>query len=184
MYNPPWKDYEAGIRSDNIDEALRSADAFTASREKELGVSAIARDFERSRKEEAKRDKKHYLRSKQADIDNQDPAKKILNQIKNGGELDYSICPTRGYILISLEYNERIEPTGLVLAESEDEPNKGVVVSVGGETYEGKYRIDPPAVVGELVLFKKFAGMNIKHLGTKCRLMLFSDILGVLKEIK
>ena len=74
-------------------------------------------------------------------------------------------------------------PSGLLLPEaSKDKPNQGKVIAVGdGLVYEGK-NIPVSVKVGDVVLFPKYSGMELKLENRKYLIMRDSDLFGILSE--
>jgi chaperonin GroES len=92
------------------------------------------------------------------------------------------IKPTAGYVLIEPVKAERETPSGIVLPEShEEKPQKGKVLAVGpSEICDcGKGKRDAPCKVGEFVIYKKWAGNEIKIEDKEYLFVKFEDILAV-----
>jgi chaperonin GroES len=79
---------------------------------------------------------------------------------------------------------EEITPSGIVLPETaKEKPQKGEVMAVGpGARDEDGKRIPMELKTGDMVLFAKYAGTEIKVEGEKLLILRESDILAVLAE--
>jgi len=94
-----------------------------------------------------------------------------------------NIKPTAGFVLI--EPSEAVKKTesGIYLPETSDEkPQKGKVLAVGpSETTEsGKVR-KSPVKVGDLVIYKKWGGSEVKIDGKEYLFAKFEDIVAIIK---
>jgi len=77
---------------------------------------------------------------------------------------------------------EEITAGGIVLPETaKEKPQKGTVLAIGpGERDDNGNRIPLDVKVGDLVLFAKYSGTEIKYEGKKLLIMRESDVLAVL----
>lgn len=94
------------------------------------------------------------------------------------------IKPTPGNVLIEpLEAEERTK-AGIYLPESASErPQKGKVLAVGGDFIsESGAKIKSPVKVGDLVIYKKWGGTEVKIDGKEYLFAKFEDILAVVSE--
>lgn len=88
---------------------------------------------------------------------------------------------TPGYILIEPLEPETKTSSGIYLPESASEkPQKGKVLSVG-DTFitEHGATIKPPVKVGNIVIYKKWGGNEVKMEGKEYLFVKFEDILAV-----
>lgn len=94
-----------------------------------------------------------------------------------------SLVPTSGYILIEpVEATKKTE-SGIYLPESSDEkPQKGKVLAVGSDEVldNGKLR-KSPVKKGDLVIYKKWGGSEVKIDGKEYLFSKFEDILAIVK---
>lgn len=88
-------------------------------------------------------------------------------------------------VIEPLEQDEQL-PSGIFLPESaKEKPQQGRVLAVGlGLRDETGKRISPEAQVGDIVLFGKYAGLEVKLDGKKYVIMKESDVLGVLENVR
>jgi len=84
-----------------------------------------------------------------------------------------------------LEQDERTA-TGIVLPETaKEKPQKGEVLAVGaGARDESGKRIAMDVQVGDLVLFAKYAGTEIKVDSDKLLILKESDVIAIIEEGK
>jgi chaperonin GroES len=90
--------------------------------------------------------------------------------------------PLGSRVVIEPIEQEEITAYGIVLPETaKEKPQKGTVLAVGpGERDEKGDRIALDVQVGDVVLFAKYSGTEIKYDGKKLLIMRESDILAVL----
>lgn len=89
--------------------------------------------------------------------------------------------PLSNYVLIEPVEVPDTTPSGLVLPESsKDRPNQGKVIAVGdGQMYDGKM-ISVNVSVGDMVLFPKYSGTELKLNNKKYIIMRDTDLFGIL----
>lgn len=181
MFTPAWKDYEKDLTSADPQKALKAADAFDITRKQELKASRVARDWEAGRKKDIAEQKpdfvKKYLKKEQ------EPFEKMARNIKDFGSLETGLQPARGYLLIKLvKQTEEKTSSGLFISSEEPKDNIADILAVGGAIrIDQKTLIEPEVAVGDRVLIKKFAGIELTVKNEPCRLCQFSDILGILE---
>ena len=93
-----------------------------------------------------------------------------------------SMKPLGSRVVIEPIEQEEMTAYGIVLPETaKEKPQKGTVLAVGpGERDEKGDRIALDVQVGDVVLFAKYSGTEIKYDGKKLLIMRESDILAVL----
>ena len=92
-----------------------------------------------------------------------------------------NVKPAAGYLLIEPVGAQTKTDSGIYLPESADEkPQKGKVLAVGPDeiTEQGTKR-PSPAKVGDVVIYKKWGGNEVKLLGKEYLFAKFDDILAV-----
>ncbi|WP_309123022.1 co-chaperone GroES [Paenibacillus sp.] len=83
-----------------------------------------------------------------------------------------------------LKQEDRTE-SGIVLPEkAKEKPMRGVVAAVGRGRVENGKTISPDVKVGDLVLYNKYAGTEIKYEQKELLIMRESDVLGILEPSK
>lgn len=90
--------------------------------------------------------------------------------------------PTAGYLLIEPAQAERKTASGIYLPEtSEEKPQKGKVLAVGpAEVTDSGGKRNSPAKVGDMVIYKKWGGNEVKIDGKEYLFAKFEDILAVI----
>ena len=94
-----------------------------------------------------------------------------------------NIKPTPGYLIVEPLEAETKTTSGIYLPESAGEkPQKGRVLAVGPDelTEKGTKRTSP-AKVGDVVVYKKWGGSDIKVDGIEYLFAKFEDILAIVK---
>jgi chaperonin GroES len=91
-----------------------------------------------------------------------------------------NLNPTPGYILIEPVEASRQTQSGLYLPDtaSPEKPQKGKVLAVGGDevTTSGALKASP-VKVGEIVIYKKWGGNEVKIEGKEYLFVKFDDVL-------
>jgi co-chaperonin GroES (HSP10) len=174
-YTPEWKKYEADLKSEDRETSLKASEKFEAERNHQMKVDAKARRWETSRKEHLAKLKPQW--AKKVVANPSDP----LDKLKKFGAYKYDLAPTRGYLLVLPDKQEQTQ-SGIIL-KVDEEPNTGRVVRTGDPVrISEKFAIDAPCSAGDLILFKRGAGVEMKIKDNNCRLMQFSDVLGIFEE--
>lgn len=93
----------------------------------------------------------------------------------------FNLKPTPGYIVIEPLEAETKTSTGIYLPESAGEkPQKGRVIAIGeDEVNEKGVKIKSPAKLGDVVVYKKWGGSEVKVEGIEYLFAKFEDILAV-----
>ena len=84
---------------------------------------------------------------------------------------------------VVIEASEREEKTasGIVLPDTaKEKPQEGKVVAVGSGTLKDGERVPLELKEGDLVIFSKYAGTEVKYEGRELLIMRESDVLAVL----
>jgi len=89
--------------------------------------------------------------------------------------------PTAGYLLIAPLEAETKTSSGIYLPDSADEkPQKGKVLAVGpDEITEKGVKRTSPVKVGDMVIYKKWGGSEVKMDGKEYLFSKFEDILAI-----
>ncbi len=90
--------------------------------------------------------------------------------------------PLGDRVIIELVEEEQKTASGIVLPDSaKEKPQQGRVVSVGtGRVADNGSKITPEVEVGNIVIFAKFAGTELKHEGNEYLILREDDILAVI----
>ena len=95
-----------------------------------------------------------------------------------------SLKPLGSRVVIEPIEQEEVTAGGIVLPETaKEKPQKGTVLAIGpGDRDESGKRIDLDVAVGDVVLFAKYSGTEIKLDGKKLLILRESDILAILTK--
>ncbi|HPL81184.1 MAG TPA: co-chaperone GroES [Anaerolineaceae bacterium] len=90
--------------------------------------------------------------------------------------------PLGSRLVIEPIEQEDITAGGIVLPETaKEKPQKGTVLAIGpGERNDAGERIPMDVKVGEVVLYAKYSGTEIKYDGKKLLILRESDVLAIL----
>ncbi len=91
--------------------------------------------------------------------------------------------PLGSRVVVEPIEQEEVTPGGIVLPETaKEKPQKGTVLSIGaGDRDEDGKRIPMDVKVGDVVLYAKYSGTEIKLDSKKLLIMRESDILAILE---
>lgn len=94
-----------------------------------------------------------------------------------------SLKPAPGYIVIEPLEAEEKTSSGIYLPDSVSEkPQQGKVLSVGkDEVTESGIKREAPVKAGDVVIYKKWGGNEVKIKGTEYLFAKFDDILAIVK---
>lgn len=92
-----------------------------------------------------------------------------------------SFKPLGGRVIIEASEQEEITAGGIVLPETaKEKPQQGKVLAVGpGDRNDKGERIPLDVKAGDVVLFAKYSGTEVKIDGKKLLILRESDILGI-----
>lgn len=89
-----------------------------------------------------------------------------------------------GYLLVEPANAETRTASGIVLPESaQEKPAQGKVISVGPDIVlpNGQVMMSP-VKIGDVVVYKKWGGDEIKMGGVEYKLVKFEDLMAVMEE--
>ena len=93
-----------------------------------------------------------------------------------------NIKPLAGYALIEPQEAEEVTASGIVLpVTAQEKPAQGKVIAVGGSIKHPEHEEKAQFNVGNVVLYKKWGGDEIKIEGKELKLVKFEDIMAVLE---
>jgi chaperonin GroES len=95
--------------------------------------------------------------------------------------MSMTLKPIGNRVVVEPIEQEDVTPSGIVLPETaKEKPQKGKVVSVGpGDRDEDGKRIPMDVSEGDVVLFAKYSGTEIKVDGKKVLILRESDLLAI-----
>ena len=92
------------------------------------------------------------------------------------------IKPVADNILVEPMEREQKLPSGLVIPDSaKEKPQEGKVIAVGPGKMEHGQLLKPEVKVGDLVLYKRYGGDEIKVEGKDYMMISASDVLAVIE---
>jgi chaperonin GroES len=95
------------------------------------------------------------------------------------------LVPLEDRVVVTLIEQEQVTPTGIVLPDTaKEKPSKGRVEAVGPGKYSDKGDLIPvPVKVGDLVVFAKYSGTELKLEGDEYLVLRgLTDIIGIIPE--
>jgi len=93
------------------------------------------------------------------------------------------IRPLQDRVIVKRVEEEEKTKGGIIIPDSaKEKPQEGTVVAVGpGKTAENGQKIAMTVKAGDLVLFSKYAGTEVKIDGEEHMIMREDDILGIIE---
>jgi chaperonin GroES len=94
------------------------------------------------------------------------------------------IKPLQDRVIVRRIEEETKTAGGIIIPDSaKEKPQQGEILAVGpGKVLEGGTRVDLTVKTGDLVLFGKYAGSEVKIDGEEVLIMREDDILGVISK--
>lgn len=94
-----------------------------------------------------------------------------------------NLTPLPGYVLVAPAEVQKQTESGIYLPDSHDEkPQQGMVLAVGGEwTTEYGATVKAPVKKGDVVIYKKWGGNDVKIGDVEYQFLKFEDILAIVK---
>lgn len=179
-YTPDWKKYEAKMRSEDGEEALKAGEAFIQERETSVKNDPKARRYEESRREAWAKEKPEW--KKQQLKKEAEREAKIIRELRDGGVLMKGLKPAPGLLLIKTKTPSETTESGLYLPENvEYESNIATVLRTSDPRLTMVGEEKPPCKEGDDVLVRKGAGLNVKIKGEPCLIISFAEVLGILE---
>jgi chaperonin GroES len=98
--------------------------------------------------------------------------------------MSISLKPLGSRVVVEPVESEEVTAGGIVLPETaKEKPQKGKVLSIGpGERDESGKRIAMDVSPGDIILFAKYAGTEIKVEGKKLLILKESDVLAIVES--
>lgn len=91
-----------------------------------------------------------------------------------------NIKPAPGYLLIEPIEAASKTASGIYLPDNASEkPQKGKILATGGPALQDGQKVESPAVVDEIVFYKKWGGNEVKIDGKEYLFVKFEDIMAV-----
>ena len=94
------------------------------------------------------------------------------------------IKPLQDRVIVKRIEEEQKTAGGIIIPDSaKEKPQQGKILAVGpGKVLEGGTRVDMTVKEGDLVLFGKYAGSEVKVDGDEVLIMREDDILGIIQK--
>ena len=94
------------------------------------------------------------------------------------------VKPLMGYILVEPTEAENKTASGIILPESaQEKPAQGRVVAVGDAIILGNgVSVLSPVKVGDIVVYKKWGGDEIKVSGHELKIVKFDDLMAIIEN--
>ena len=93
-----------------------------------------------------------------------------------------NIKPLAGYALIEPKEAEEVTASGIVLPDTaQEKPAQGKVIAIGSPIKRPDHEEKAEFSVGDLVLYKKWGGDEIKIEGAELKLVKFEDVMAILE---
>lgn len=93
------------------------------------------------------------------------------------------IKPLAGYVVVAPSEAQSKTASGIYLPESaQEKPAQGTVVSIGASVLMGGMELGCPVREGDVVLYKKWGGDEIKVDGKEYKLVKFEDLIAILEN--
>ena len=98
--------------------------------------------------------------------------------------MSISFKPLGSRVVVEPVEQEEITAGGIVLPETaKEKPQKGTILAIGpGDRDDDAKRIPMDVAVGDIVLYAKYAGTEIKVDGKKLLILKESDILAIVEN--
>lgn len=93
-----------------------------------------------------------------------------------------NLKPLMGYVLVEPSEGETQTASGIILPESSQEkPAQGRVLAVGEDlVLENGKVMSAPVKVGDMVVYKKWGGDEIKVKGVELKIVKFDDLMAII----
>ena len=94
-----------------------------------------------------------------------------------------AIKPLEDRIVIKTNEAETTTASGLVIPDTaKEKPQEGTVIAVGPGRFDDGVRVPMDVKVGDVVLYSKYGGTEIKHGGDDLLVLSARDILAVIEK--
>ncbi len=94
-----------------------------------------------------------------------------------------AIKPLEDRIVIKTNEAETTTASGLVIPDTaKEKPQEGVVIAVGPGRFDDGVRVPMDVKVGDVVLYSKYGGTEIKYGGDDLLVLSARDILAVIEK--
>lgn len=103
---------------------------------------------------------------------------------KGSGEVSITIKPLEDRIVIKQVEAERTTASGLVIPDTaKEKPQEGEVLAVGpGRIDDNGQRIPMDVKVGDVVIYSRYGGTEVKYAGEEYQILSARDVLAVVER--
>lgn len=107
-----------------------------------------------------------------------------MASLKKNIESKLNVKPLMGYVLVLPQEAEGKTASGIILPESaQEKPAQGKIVACGDDLiFENGKTLRCPVKVGDMVVYKKWGGDEIKVFGKEYKLVKFDELMAILEE--
>jgi chaperonin GroES len=97
--------------------------------------------------------------------------------------MSVSIKPLEDRIVVKASEAETTTASGLVIPDTaKEKPQEGTVIAVGPGRFDDGVRVPMDVKVGDVILYSKYGGTEIKHGGDEFIVLSARDILAVIEK--
>ena len=94
-----------------------------------------------------------------------------------------NLNPTPGYILVKPAVAQKKTTSGIYLPDSHDEQiQHGQILATGASIIQDGQKVEAPAKKGDMVIYKKWGGNEVKIGEIEYQFLKFEDILAIVKQ--
>ena len=107
-----------------------------------------------------------------------------MNLVRKGFDVATTIKPLEDRVLVQPLEAEQTTKSGLVIPDTaKEKPQEGAVIATGpGRVDDKGVRIPMDVAVGDIVIFSKYGGTEVKYDGQEYLLLNARDILAVVSK--
>ena len=92
------------------------------------------------------------------------------------------LSPLEDRIVVRPHDAEQVSRGGVIIPDAaQEKPQKGEVVAVGPGKIDNGVRVEPVVQVGDVVLYSRYGGTEIKEDDEELLVLRESDVLGILR---
>jgi len=182
-YNPSWKKHEEDLTNPDNKKSLEAADKFDLERQYEMANDPKAKRWEESRKKAWAKDKPEWAKAKRKE--KEERVVDLLRELKNGGTYMKNLKPVPGYIIVKKVKMDSITESGIALpddAQLRELPTADVVDISGDKQHDNGVVEKCPCKVGDKILHRFGAGLDISSKQGDIKLMGFADVLAIFED--
>ena len=96
---------------------------------------------------------------------------------------DFKLQPLEDRIVVKPNEGEETTSSGLVIPDTaKEKPQEGKVLAVGPGRFEDGARVPLDVSVGDIVIYSKYGGTEVKHNGEDLLVLSARDVLAVIEK--